>query len=513
VSIKKLVKNTFSNSTSLVLRIVISYLLTPFLINYLGKDQYGVWMILVTFTLTGSLSFFSFGFQGALIKYVAEYHTLKKFQKLNEVFSATFLFYSAMALLCSIIVAVFSRFYLMDAFNIPLAQISTAQTVLFIFAVMAMFELPGLAISAIIEGLQRYDLLAILDICRILLFAGVVIVLLYSGYGLIEIAWAMFFSTVVYTVSMAICAKRLVPTTRTVFGGDKATLRDLFLFTRDLFILRISGLIYNNMDKIIIGALLSTTLVTDYDIANRIHSLALTVMGLAPSVVLPAASAFDAANDNERQTKLLLQGSKYTTAMTLPIVVTLLILAEGLIKFWISPQYAYVALYARLFLLYLLFWPIIQVGWNMLVGVNKVKSIVPLQTFSVVVNLTLSIVLVTYIGVAGTMVGTIVANLLIFFAYMKLITTTFNVSIGHFIRTVIVPAYTLGLALFVTLYAAVRMRQPESLIQVGVYGLISVALYYCGFFVFCIDRNEKVVFTDMYRNIQSKVSQALLRRA
>ena len=513
MGLNKLVKNTFSNSTSLFLRVVISYLMTPFLINGLGKDLYGVWMILVTFTLTGSLSFFTFGFQGALVKYIAEFHALKKQRELNEVFSATFLFYCVGALLCSAVILVFSRFYLADVFNIPIAELPTAQMVLYIFAVMILFELPGLAICAIIEGVQRFDILAILDIGRMIVLAGVTLGVLYCGQGLVSIALAMFFSTIIYTIVMGFAAKQLVPECRIVIGGDKATLRALFLFTRDLFILRINGLIYNNMDKMIIGILLSTTLVTDYDIANRIHSLALTIMGLAPSVVLPAASAFDAANDSERQTKLLLKGSKYTIAMTLPIVVTLLILTKGLIRYWISPQYIHVALYARLFLLYMLFWPIIQVGWNMLVGVNKVKSIVPLQTISICANLIISIILVRYIGVAGTMIGTVVANFMIFFAYLRLISNTFQVSITTFLRSVVVPTYLLGGVIALSLYTITAYRLPESLLQVCLYGVVSVVAYYIAYFVFCIDKVEKIRFTEMYYDLQNKISQTLTRRA
>ena len=513
MSLKKLAKNTFSNSTSLFVRMAISYMLTPILINNLGSEAYGVWMLMATFTLAGSLSLFSFGFQGALVKYVAEFHTLNKLKEINELFSATFIFFTSMAAICAVGLSFFSYFFLERVFEIPVHQVPDAQVVLFIFAVMAIFDLPGMAISAIIEGIQRYDILAALDIGRIAIFCGAAIVILKRGSGVVPLALALASSTIFYTVALAICTKKLLPSWRIELGADRKNLRELFVFSRDLFILRVNGLIYNNMDKMIVGMILGTVFVTEYDIANRIHAIALMVMGLAPSAVLPAASAFDAANDNERQTKLLLQGSKYTTAMALPIVLTLFILAEGLIKFWISPQYAHVALYARLFLLYMLFWPIIQVGWNMLVGVNKIKSIVPLQTFSVAVNLILSIILVKYIGVSGTMIGTIFANLLIFFAYMRLITDTFKVPLGHFIKTVVVPAYSLGLALFIVLFAVVVMRQPESLIQVGVYALISILVYYTGFFVFCIDRKEQVVFTEMYRNLQSKISQALLGRA
>ena len=502
MNLRSLTRNAIANGVSLAIRIVISYLLTPFLINYLGKERYGVWMILVTFTLSGSLSFFSFGFQGALIKYVAEHFTLKQFNKLNEVFSATLLFYAGTGLACAFAVVLFGRFFLSDVFAIPAEEIPTARTVMYIFALMVIFELPTLAVSAIIEGLQRYDLLALLDVGRLLLFFAVVIVVLYTGRGLEAIAFAMLFSTVAYGVSMLFLAKKLVPTCAIVIGGDKSTLRELFVLTRDLFIIRVNSLIYNNMDKMIIGVILSTTFVTDYDIANRIHALALTVMGLAPSVVLPAASAFDAANDTERTKQLLLKGSKYSTAMTIPFVIGLFILSESLIKFWISPQYAYIALYARLFLAYMLFWPVIQVGWNMLVGVNKVKSIVPLQTISVGVNLVVSIVLVHYVGVAGTMIGTVVANLLIFFAYLRLITNTFGVTLGEFVRTVVLPAYSLGAVLALLLYLATSMAPAESLIQVGAYILISLLLYYSAFYVFCIAADERDRFRGIFRKIR-----------
>ena len=499
---RRLTRGTLSNGASLFVRIAISFVLTPFLILYLGKGQYGVWMALVTFTLSGSLSFFSFGFQGALVKYIAEYHAVGRYRELNEVFGMTFLVYAGVGIACGVAVAVFAQFFLTHLFNIPTSEAAAARTVLRIFAVMIVVELPGLAISAIIEGLQRYDLVALLDVSRLLVFAGVAWVVLHTGGGLVALAGGMFGSTLAYTVAMAIVAKRLVPSARIVLGGDRETLRELYRLTRGLFILRLNGLVYNNMDKMIVGALLTTTLLTDYDIANRIHGLALTVMGLAPSVVLPAASALDAVNDDQRQRQLLLKGSKYATAMTLPFVIALYVLADALIRYWISPQYAHVALYARVFLSYMFVWPVIQVGWNMLVGVNQVRSILPLQTFSVVVNLALSIVLARYVGVVGPMLGTVIANLLIVVAYMRLILRTFHVSLAEFTRTVVVPSYSIGVLHAGGLMALVAARPPGSLREVGMYLLASVLVSYAVLFVFFVNAREKAQFVAVFRRVR-----------
>lgn len=498
-----LTRSALANGASLFVRIAINFVLTPFLILHLGGGQYGVWMTLVTFTLSGSLSFFSFGFQGALIKYVAGYYAVRKFRELNEVFSATILVYTGAALLCSACVAVGAKFYLTDLFNIPAENVQAARWVLYLFAAMVVVELPGLAISAIVEGLQRYGLLAVLDISRLIIFASGAWLVLREDQGLVDLAVVMTASTAVYTVALGALAKRLVPSLRLVMGGEKATLRELYRLTRDLFLVRVNSLVYNNMDKLIIGTVLTTTQVTDYDIANRLHGLALTVMGLAPSVVLPAASALDAVNDADRQRQLLLKGSKYSTAMTLPFVVAMYVLANSLIVQWISPQYAHVAMYARAFLSYLLIWPVIQVGWNMLVGVNQVRSIVPLQTVSVIVNLAVSIVLVQRIGVVGTMLGTVVANLMVLIPYMRLILRTFGVSAAEFIRVVVAPCYSVALAIGVVLAALVAVRPPTSLREVGLFLLASLFASYALFFLAFVDAKEKALFMNVLRQAPS----------
>lgn len=476
---------------SLFIRVLISYTMTPFLINRLGGEYYGVWSLLLTFTMAGALSFFSFGFQGALVKYVAEYHILGKTRELSEVFSATFLFLVVIAVVCALMLLALSFFFIDGFFNIPSKLLPDARVVLLVFALMVLFDLPSMAISAIVEGVQRYDLIAILDVCRISAFAFAAFLILKEGEGLVPLSLALTGSSAFYMVGMAICAKKQVPYVNLVVSFNLKEMRNLFTLTLDILILRFNGVIYNNMDKLIVGMVLGAALVTDYDIANRVHALALTVMGLAPSVVLPAASAYGASNDDERLRKLLLKGSKYTTAMTVSIVVVLFVLAEPLISFWISPDRAYVAQYAQLFLVYLFFWPVIQVGWNMLVGVAKVKSIIPIQTASVIVNLLLSIILIHFIGVAGVMIATLVANAMIFFAYVKLISKTFGISIAYFLRQVVFAAYLISALVGGALFAVVRFRPPKSLIEVGLYGLVAIFTLVALYLVGSIDQEDK----------------------
>lgn len=488
----------------MIFRILVSFSLTPFLLLHMGKETYGVWVLALSFSLSGLFSLFSLGFQGALIKYVAEYTASAQHRELSEVVSATLFIYALMGAVASLFIFIFSSFFLQSFFTIPPELVSTTIILLLLFAVQVLFELPGYTLDAIISGLQRFDIVATLEAGKTGLFALLVVISLRLGYGVIGVGASMVVVTFVHVIAMAIYTRRLLPQLRLVRTFTRKVLLEMIDFTKDLFILRVNGIIYNSMDKIIIGSLLSSTLVTDYDIANRIHSMALMAAGLAPSVVIPAASAFNAVNEKERLKILLTKGTKYTLAMCLPVITALFVLAKPLISYWISPLYAGTAIYARLFLCYLFFWTAVQLGWNMLVGVKEVKPIVRIQIFSVALNLAFTYLLVKKVGVAGAMLGTIIGNAVAFFPYLKLMLRRFDVSAGSFFKTVILSVYPQVVASGGALFLMTLLRYPKSLLEVGAYAFASLIVFYVLFYFTGVDSDDKQRFSLLVKGWRQK---------
>ena len=483
MSLHVLARNTIFTTFATAFRLIVSFFITPFMILHLGKESYGVLTLIVTFSLSGALSFFSLGFQGALVKYVAEYFTLNKFRELNQVISATIFIYSVMALFASLILFLLSMVGLPNLFSIPTEQANVSTILLYLAAVQILFELPGFAIDAILTGLQRFDILALLEIGRSAISTILIYIALLTGHGILTVGSIFFITAIFHTLGMVLLTKRICPVWKMVTTFDKNTLWEIIDFTKDLFIIRINALIYNNMDKIIIGSLLSSTLLTDYDIANRIHSFALIIMGLAPSVVMPAASALNATNDTERLRSLLLKGSKYTLAMSLPVTLALIILADPIIQHWISPQYKEDAVLAQLFLLYMLFWPILQVGTNMLIGVREIKPFIRIQIVSVGVNLLLSIGLISSLGVKAVIIGTIIGNIIVFIPYVTIMLKRFDIKWREFLQSSVLNVYWLAIPSTGILYVITRLHAPQSLFEVAGYAFFSIIIYYTLFVV------------------------------
>ena len=492
--LRVLARNTLSNGGAIVAKVAINFLLTPFLILHLGKELYGVWILLISFSVSGTLSLLSLGVQSALIKFVAEYHALRKQKELNEVISSTLLVYTLMGAFGAIGLVVFSHLWFTHLFVIPAAHQHIARLMLYLMAIQVLFELPSLCFDGILAGVQRYDILAAMDVGKTALLAGLFAAALLSGKSVLFLSVITLFVTLAYSLGLILFANRELPEWRLTSKFDRKQVFDVVDMTKDLFILRLNGIIYNNMDKMIIAAVLTSTAITDYDIGNRIHSMALMVLGLAGTVVIPATSAAQARSEHDRIRMLFLKGTKYTLAMTLPVICALFVLAASMIRFWISPQYVGAALYARLFLAYLLFWVMTGVGWNMLIGVRETKAIVRIQIVSVAINLALSIILIRFIGIKGVIIATIIGNLVAFVPYMRLMVRSFDVTLRQLLSEVIFTTYPQALASTGFLVLLTYFWSPGSIVGVAMQAIASVAVY-----------GTLFVFTGMHRGERERI--------
>jgi O-antigen/teichoic acid export membrane protein len=305
----------------------------------------------------------------------------------------------------------------------------------------------------------------------------------------------------------AIIAKRKLPGVRFKLQFDRPTLRQMIGFTGKIAVIRINAVIYNQMDKAIIAVMLISTLLTDYDIANKIHALVLTGLSLISSLVMPTASDLFAREHRLGLQELFIKATKYTAALCLPITIATMILAGPLIYYWIGPEYAYNAGITRLFLVYLLFTALTPVGVNMMIGMDRFGPLLTVLVVATAINLLVSIVAARFIGVAGVILGTLVGNILVWYPYLRHILRTLSISWRDFLRRVVLRTYPLALLCGLALFVAVHLRTPASLLEVAIFAGVDLALYGLLFLLFGLETAERQMFTGIIRRrIQGQVS-------
>jgi O-antigen/teichoic acid export membrane protein len=475
---RRLIFNTILNAISTGWGFLISLTLTPFLIRTLGKEAYGAWILVMSFSVvSGYLSLLDFGLSASTVKFVAEYHARRETDALNQTVSVGLYLFGALGMLGAIAVALFARLFLTRVFNIPPELTDVTRLLLYLLAIQILFEFPGLIFSGILEGLQRYDLLRAIEISRLGLYALILVVLLSRGYGLVALGITTLVIAAGRALVMAVLSWHLLPGLRLVRSLDLGTLRRIAAFSGQIFVIRINAVIYNQMDKAIIGVLLMSTLLTDYDIANKIQSLVLASLTFTSSLIVPAASQLDALEDRARLQALFLKGTKYTLAICLPVAVSAFALARPIIHVWIGPNFAHNAGITRLFVSHLFLVALTAVGYNIMIGMGRIRPLLWTQTITTAVNLIASVVITRRVGVAGVIWGTLIGTALALVPYLWHFLVSLDVSWTRFWREALLPTYPLAAVFAALLYVGDRLVMPDNLWTLAGLGLAGLAVY------------------------------------
>lgn len=418
---------------------LVSLALTPLLIHKLGNQAYGVWILGTTVTFgVGYLSFSDLGLEQAAVRFMSQARADEDLGRYNAYLSTTFFALLAVAAVITPLVVLLAH-PIVGLFNIP-PRLAPSAVVAFQFVLAQLaFDLPGRAFSAVLESAQRYGLWQVTRVAQVVLVSGVLAATALKGGGIDELGRASFaasglsFAITLVVALLAVEGSR--PSLRAVQRDAWNQLRTLSV---DVFTLRLLSTIYRQIDKTVIGIMLAASLVTSYEIGNKLYGAAWLVQGVATSALVPSV-AFTARN-RDRLQEMLLRGSSYTLAVCLPVTLAGFIFAGPLIRTWIGTGHANAVGPARWLLASLIPWDVMVVGQTMLVGLGRVRPMVWMVAGWTVANVGFSIALARPLGVEGVVIATLFPSVVLVFPMMRYVFNVVGVPTQRFLSEAIYPA-------------------------------------------------------------------------
>lgn len=476
--LRSLAKSSLANAGKYAFQIVSAALFFPFVLRKLGAETYGLWLLANTLSVGGWFSLLDLGMQSSLVKYVASLPEENRGRGVQELYSAALGFYLVIgAVVGTILIGTASTWF------IPLFRVSVANRPMVTFMLWGVglrsaLEFPMLALAGVLEGFQRFPLLRASEVSGSVVFMVLSIVLLLAGLGGKGIVVGALAGTVTQLTLLGIFVKRMLPDLElTKLRCDSTARGALLSYALRVLALRVNGAIYNNMDRTILGATLGAVAVSAYEVAAKVHSLAVAAMSFTSSVVVPKASELQTNRDHEGLKRLLVSWSKHTLGVSLLWVTVAFIFAEPIISVWVGREWINVAGLTRLFLSYLFFWPLVQVGFNMLIGSGKAGSLLPIQTSGVILNLVLSVALVRWMGLSGVVLGTVIANAIITYPYLRLFLHTYDVSLTSFVCEAAKPPYLSAITAGAVAAVSQLLPYKESLFSIPFFVVATVITY------------------------------------
>ncbi len=495
---RKIVRNTIANYTFRLIVIVINLLLLPFIVDKIGVIAYGIYALVGA--ITGYFGLLDMGISPALVKHVAEDYANKDINKLNETVNAGFFFFLAMGIISFVSFIIIGMFFI-QYFNMPYEYESTAKILMYITAIATLFGFPLRSFTGILIGLQKHHLTSGIGIISSIINAVVIVIILSMGGDLIEMVfYSILFSLINPLLTIFFINKILPELTIHWRCVKKKTTQKIFRYGSVMFIISICGILIYQTDRIIIGAFLTVGGITFYVIASKLHTLIRQVHGLMSSAIMPAASELDTLKKRSTLKKLLIRGSKYTCAVVLPITIMILLLTEPIIRYWMGDEFLSVTilrkttsivLLTQIFVFYWLLNANTGIASNILMGIGKLKLIVWYTVCITIANLALSIILVMDYGLIGVVLGTTIPYIIGFPIFIKRSLKIIKVRKKTYFKQVILKTYPLGCLVAAMLYFLMTLHYPSNLIEVGIFGVLTLSVYLLIFYVTGLNRKEK----------------------
>ena len=140
--VKVLIRNVSTNWLTLALNIIVFYFLTPYVIDKLGTDVYGIWVLIIS--VTTFIQLMDFRMAGALRRFISHHEARNENQEIASVISNIFFIYSIVAILV-LVTVLLMYFYLLPVFEINPKLVDIAKSAFLIagidIAVILFFNL------------------------------------------------------------------------------------------------------------------------------------------------------------------------------------------------------------------------------------------------------------------------------------------------------------------------------------------------------------------------------------
>lgn len=478
--------------------VILAFVATPIIVSGLGNDAYGI-RGLVT-SITGYFALLDLGLNGAVTKYLAEYHAKNDGPQVEELLGTTLTTYTAFGLAGGVSIWLLAGWFTTHLFVIPPEFNNQAVWAFRLTGIGFFLSMITWWASAIPTGIQRFDVFNGISIGFGTMAILGSLAAVYLGYGLIGVVAANLLANLITILVYWLYLGKLLPGISVRFSFDREMFRRTVMFGLYMVGFRIFALLFAQLDSMLIGAWIGTAAVTFYIVPQQVAQVVHGINGKMMQVVFPMASEFSAKGDAQRMERLFVRGFNLSLVIGFAIAVPLAVVGGPLLTYWVSPEMAKNStLVLELLIVTFFLGGLTAMPTNILCGINHPKYITIGAMVSGLLGLALYFLLIKPFGIAGVAAGKALSVAITVIYYLMIC----HIKSGYSIRTVFLDSLrTFGLAVAVGLPAYLFLAPlTRNLFEVFLLASV-VGLTYCAA-CWCFG----VIDSDEKRSLKAVVSR------
>ncbi|MBD2766418.1 oligosaccharide flippase family protein [Hymenobacter sp. BT664] len=395
-----------------IISMVVSIVSTPLMVRYLDKDAYG--LSIIFFQIINYLALFDFGLSTAVIRKLALHRGDDEYNRLmvNKIMSTGVLVAAAFGLFVTLVGIGFAPL-LPRIYNLRADLAAPAVPIVITLSLLVGGQFVLRCLGGIFFAHHRQTLIATPIFVVNILTTGLTITLLSRGVGL----WAFVYANVFQLVGSLTCQIVLLHTHYSklrikIRFYDKQLTGSMLSYGFFMFLHGLATQIILFTDRLVIGKVLSLSLVTVFSLTVRIPEVGMSLLGLVTSNSLPAIAEIVEHEGSARTRVYFNRLMLVIVTLSMTAFWLMLSLDEWFIRLWVGNSFFAGQQVLTLALIIMVQQTIARTGTFFLNAKGIARSVSFAAIVEAVLNLTLSIGLSYRLGMIGILLGTILAALL-----------------------------------------------------------------------------------------------------
>lgn len=318
--------------------LVLALLVTPYVVHGLGTAAYGV-LSIVAVTL-GFFGLLDLGIGGAAMRAVAQHFERQEYGDAGRVLGTAITVYLAVGVGGAILLALLTPLLVTRVLSVPADVQRPAIAAFLVSAIGFPVTLVVGALASVPKAAQRFDLstrvaLLATTVGPVAVVAAIALRLGLAGVAVASLLVNLAAGSIYYAV-----AHRLLQGASIPLRLDRGLLGGLASFAGWFLLASFGVTILYQLDKLLLGALLSVSAVTYYvvpgNLANRIQG----ILAAATQIVFPATSALLARGNPEALVRLYRDGTRLTFLLAACLGVPMAVFARPFLAAWVGQDFA-----------------------------------------------------------------------------------------------------------------------------------------------------------------------------
>lgn len=423
---KAYIRGLTSITAQRILTKAIGLFVTPIVLSYLGQDAYGMWITIGSFI--GYMGIMDVGITGSVTQMIAKSDTKDQMSRINTIVNNSFFLQIAIGLVI-ILTGSGLSFFFPSWFKIDTVAEDTVWLAFLLAAISYGIALPPKTLKALIKGKQRLALVIWMEFFLFLIRTGLNLLLLEMGFNLIAMPiGALVVGLLAYPFFLYMAKKSLPALSLHIKNCSWKEAKGIFKVSSVWFIGMISAVVIYTTDTIIIGTLLSVSLVTTYALTYRLTEIIREFIYSISATAMPGLGQLTGEGDIEKIRAVFITMLPLILNLAISAAFFIAMFNQIFVSLWVGSDIyggdTLNAIFAAT-----LFTTVVFHSFSVILSSGlHLNTVVISRAVEAILNILLSLWLVEENGLIGVALGTVIASLMTSFwavpyfaaKYMKL---------------------------------------------------------------------------------------------